>query len=39
MAFLMDPQNYAPGTTMINPDLTAAQVTEVIKALKALSHK
>ena len=39
MAFLMDPQNFAPGTTMINPDLTAAQVTEVIKALKALSHK
>ena len=39
MAFLMDPQNFAPGTTMINPDLTAAQITEVIKALKALSHQ
>ncbi|MEI7997801.1 MAG: PQQ-dependent sugar dehydrogenase, partial [Methylococcaceae bacterium] len=37
-AFLFDPQRFAPGTTMINPDLTGYQIAETVKALKSLSH-
>jgi len=33
-AFLLDPQKYAPGTTMINPDLTPDQVINIVAALK-----
>jgi aldose sugar dehydrogenase len=38
-AFLIDPQKFSPGTTMINPDLTAAQVAEIVGVLKSLPRR
>ena len=35
--FLKDPQAFAAGTTMINPDLTDAQIQEIVAALKRIS--
>jgi len=37
-AFLLDPQSFCPGTTMIDPDLTPAQVVDIVRELKDLSR-
>jgi cytochrome c2 len=38
-AYLTAPQKFSPGTTMINPDLTAPQVSEVVRILKNLPRQ
>jgi glucose/arabinose dehydrogenase/cytochrome c2 len=38
-AFLLDPQKFAPGTSMINPDLTPDQVLEIVAALKGVTRQ
>jgi cytochrome c2 len=35
-AFLRDPQSFAPGTTMTNPDLSPSQLSQVLNALRNL---